>query len=124
MKRSAIFIAAILSASVAYASCELGCFTFPNLYKPFTQSYPCANGTFQYQPYYADNTEGNNVTLTFQPTAGGTLSNIVNAPNTQITWTHVGNVWTGHPTNFVAHGLYWWALYASGSNCTIQGKAQ
>jgi hypothetical protein len=124
VKKIALCLSILLTSATVFAACELGCFTFPNLYKPFTNTYPCANGNFQYQPYYADNTEGNNVTLTFQPTAGGTLSNIVNAQGTSITWTHNGNVWTGHPTNFVAHGLYSWALYASGSNCTIQGKAQ
>jgi hypothetical protein len=119
-----IGIVVLVTSISAYASCEIGCWTIPNLYKPYTNSYPCANGNFQYQPLYFSRTYGNNVTFTAKPTNGGTLSNIQNAGGVGITWTHVGSVWIGHPTNFANNQDYGFALYASGANCTISVSAQ
>jgi hypothetical protein len=125
VKRIVLSVAILLtSTAFANSDCALACLNFPNLYKGLTNTYPCTNGSFQYQPFYQDNTEGNNVTLTFQPTNGGTITNIVNLPGTAITWTHSAGIWYGTPTNFAVHGQYKWTLVASGANCTIQGKAQ
>jgi hypothetical protein len=117
-------IAGLLTSFTVFASCELGCWSFPTLWKGEpTHDYPCANGVFQYQPLYWDRGEGNNVTITVYPTAGGSISNIENANGVSITWTHAGNIWTGHPTNFQTNLFYGFAVFASGANCTVQAKA-